>query len=238
MFNLKTINTLRNLNDISSKEKKSILINTINAHSYNVAKKDQQFAKVLLQSDYVLPDGQSIIWAKRILSGDKLTRIAGFDLFQWEMNRLNDIYGSCFFLGSKNEILQKILVKAALEYPNVKIKTYSPPYKSLFSIEENRIMINEINAFKPNVLFVGMTAPKQEKWAFENKDNLEVDHICSIGAVFDFYAGNIQRAPKWMQRNGLEWLYRLIKEPRRMWKRYIIGNTKFIFYIIKEKING
>lgn len=238
MFNLKTINTLRNLNDISSKEKKSILINTINAHSYNVAKKDQQFAKVLLQSDYVLPDGQSIIWAKRILSGDKLTRIAGFDLFQWEMNRLNNICGSCFFLGSKNEILQKILVKAALEYPNVKIKTYSPPYKSLFSIEENRIMINEINAFKPNVLFVGMTAPKQEKWAFENKDNLEVDHICSIGAVFDFYAGNIQRAPKWMQRNGLEWLYRLIKEPRRMWKRYIIGNTKFIFYIIKEKING
>lgn len=238
MFNLKTINTLRNLNDISSKEKKSILINTINAHSYNVAKKDQQFAKVLLQSDYVLPDGQSIIWAKRILSGNKLTRIAGFDLFQWEMNRLNNICGSCFFLGSKNEILQKILVKAALEYPNVKIKTYSPPYKSLFSIEENRIMINEINVFKPNVLFVGMTAPKQEKWAFENKDNLKVGHICSIGAVFDFYAGNIQRAPKWMQRNGLEWLYRLIKEPRRMWKRYIIGNTKFIFYIIKEKING
>jgi N-acetylglucosaminyldiphosphoundecaprenol N-acetyl-beta-D-mannosaminyltransferase len=84
-----------------------------------------------------------------------------------------------------------------------------------------------------------MTAPKQEKWAYTHFDSLNVKgHVGTIGAVFDFYAGNIQRAPEWMQKKGLEWLYRLIKEPKRMWKRYIIGNTKFIFYIIREKIDG
>ena len=81
-----------------------------------------------------------------------------------------------------------------------------------------------------------MTAPKQEKWAYEYFSKLKVGHVCSIGAVFDFYAGNIKRAPKWMIRFGLEWLYRLIKEPRRMWRRYLIYNSKFIYYILKEKL--
>jgi N-acetylglucosaminyldiphosphoundecaprenol N-acetyl-beta-D-mannosaminyltransferase len=237
MFKVKNINLMKSLNDICL-DKRNIQINTINAHSYNVAKKDELFAKVLLQSDFLLPDGQSIVWAKRILSGQKLKRISGFDLFQWEMERLNKSGGKCFFLGSTNETLQKILDKALLEYPNVIIDVYSPPYKPIFSDEDNKNMINEINIFQPDVLFVGMTAPKQEKWVYENKDKLNAGHICSIGAVFDFYTGNIERAPEWMQKKGLEWLFRLIKEPRRMWKRYIIGNTKFIFYVLKEKLNA
>lgn len=238
MFTLKTIYLLKNLDSILSINKKNIQINTINAHSYNVAQKDNSFAEVLLQSDFLLPDGQSIVWAKQILSGEKFTRIAGFDLFQWELDRLNHANGKCFFLGSTNQTLEKIISKVRTEYPHIKVKAYSPPYKSVFSVKENTEMINTINSFEPDVLFVGMTAPKQEKWVCKHYNNLKTQHICSIGAVFDFYAGNIQRAPKWMQRNGLEWLYRLIKEPRRMWKRYIIGNAKFIFYIIKEKING
>lgn len=234
---LKTTNLLKNLNEISL-DKKNIQINTINAHSYNVAQKDTTFAKVLLQSDYLLPDGQSVVWAKKFLSKEKLTRIAGYDLFLWEMERLNQSDGKCFFLGSSNETLKKISDKINSEYHNIHFDTYSPPYKPSFTEDENREMIEKVNLFEPDVLFVGMTAPKQEKWVYDNCRNLNAGHICSIGAVFDFYAGNIQRAPEWMQRKGLEWFYRLIKEPKRMWKRYIIGNTKFIYYILKEKING
>ena len=97
-------------------------------------------------------------------------------------------------------------------------------------------MIRKVNDFNPDVLFIGMTAPKQEKWAYQHFNELEAGHICCIGAVFDFYAGNIERAPGWMIDSGLEWLFRLLKEPRRMWRRYLIGNSKFIWLIIKEKL--
>ena len=99
-------------------------------------------------------------------------------------------------------------------------------------------MLEKINAFEPDALFVGMTAPKQEKWAYEHFTHLQAGHICCIGAVFDFYAGTISRAPQWMIQMGLEWLYRLIKEPRRMWRRYLIGNSKFIWAVVKEKYNS
>ncbi|MFA6912412.1 MAG: WecB/TagA/CpsF family glycosyltransferase, partial [Proteiniphilum sp.] len=92
-----------------------------------------------------------------------------------------------------------------------------------------------VNKVEPDVLFVGMTAPKQEKWTYEYFDQLRAGHICCIGAVFDFYAGTVKRAPKWMIQIGLEWFYRLIREPRRMWRRYLIGNTLFVIGILKEK---
>ena len=96
-------------------------------------------------------------------------------------------------------------------------------------------MLHAVNAVQPDVLFVGMTAPKQEKWAYHNHPNLLAGHTCCIGAVFDFYAGTVQRAPRVFINLGLEWFYRLAKEPRRMWRRYLIGNVKFIRAIIKEK---
>jgi N-acetylglucosaminyldiphosphoundecaprenol N-acetyl-beta-D-mannosaminyltransferase len=126
--------------------------------------------------------------------------------------------------------------RANREYPNVQVQTYSPPYKADFSEEDNAAMLQAINAFQPDVLMVGMTAPKQEKWAYQHYKQLQVGHICCIGAVFDFYAGTVNRAPLWMIKLGLEWFYRLIKEPRRMWRRYLIGNTKFMYYVVKEKI--
>lgn len=211
------------------------LINTINAHSFNTVHDDENFDKALKCSDVLLPDGISVVWAIRMLTGKKLQKIAGADLFSYEMNRLNAEGGKCFFLGSSDETLQKIHNKAAIEYPNVKVYSYSPPYKTEFSEQDNKQMIDAVNAVEPDVLFVGMTAPKQEKWAHSHFDELRAGHVCCIGAVFDFYAGNINRAPNWMIQLGLEWTYRLIKEPRRMWRRYLIGNIKFIGSILMEK---
>jgi N-acetylglucosaminyldiphosphoundecaprenol N-acetyl-beta-D-mannosaminyltransferase len=225
--------TLYNLPLNEIKQPKA-LINTLNAHSFNTSLDDNDFKKALQYSYILLPDGISVVWAKRMLTGEKLQKIAGADLFFYEMDRINAICGKCFFLGSSEEVLQLIRKKAAIEYPNVQIFCYSPPYKNDFSEEENKIMIDKVNEVKPDVLFVGMTAPKQEKWAYKHFVELQVGHVCCIGAVFDFYAGKIKRAPEWLIKIGFEWSYRLIREPKRMWRRYLIGNAKFIGYLLME----
>ena len=132
--------------------------------------------------------------------------------------------------------LVKIIKIAAIEYPNVKIETHSPPFRSQFTTQDTRKMLDAINTFGPEVLFIGMTAPKQEIWAHQNFKKIQAKRVISIGAVFDFYAKTVKRAPKWMIFLGLEWLYRLLKEPKRMWRRYLIGNVKFLVEIFKAKI--
>jgi N-acetylglucosaminyldiphosphoundecaprenol N-acetyl-beta-D-mannosaminyltransferase len=216
-------------------ENKKLLINTINAYSYNVSQKDPLFKESLLSSDILIPDGIGIVWAMNFLFGKKIEKIAGADLFYYEMNRLQYSNGICFFLGSSEDTLVKIKEKANKEFPNVQIKGYSPPYKAAFTAEDSALMLQKVNECKPDVLFVGMTAPKQEKWAYTYFKHLQTGHVCCIGAVFDFYAGKVVRAPKWMINLGLEWLFRLVKEPKRMWKRYLIGNIQFICSVILEK---
>lgn len=213
-----------------------LLITTLNAHCYNVSRKDAVYREALLESDVLIPDGISIVWAARWLKNERIKKIAGADLFFYELNRLAPTNGKCFFLGSSEETLQKITQRLNQEFPTIQVQTYSPPYKPEFTADENAAMISAINQFQPDVLMVGMTAPKQEKWAYQHYNELQVGHICCIGAVFDFYARTVQRAPHWMIRLGLEWLFRLVKEPRRMWRRYLIGNVKFIRYMIGEKI--
>lgn len=115
------------------------------------------------------------------------------------------------------------------------IPIYSPPYKPEFSDEDNKAIIDAINAANPDLLWIGMTAPKQEKWTYSHWNELNIHcHVGTIGAVFDFFAGTVERAPIWWQEHGLEWLYRLIKEPKRMWRRYIIGNSLFLWNMVKE----
>ena len=193
------------------------------------------FAEALLKGDALIPDGASIVLAFKLLRHEKIERIAGWDLFQYEMKKLNAKGGTCFFLGSSEGTLQKIKAKAAGLYPNIWIETYSPPYKAEFSEEDNRRMIEAVNRVTPDLLWVGMTAPKQEKWAYRHWNELDIHcHCGTIGAVFDFFAGTMERAPLWWQEHSLEWLYRLLKEPKRMWRRYIIGNTLFIWNIFRE----
>ena len=140
------------------------------------------------------------------------------------------------FMGSSQNVLDLIVKRAAEVYPHLKIVTYSPPYKPEFSEEDNKAILEAINAADPDLLWIGMTAPKQEKWTYSHWDELNIHcHVGTIGAVFDFFAGTVERAPIWWQQHSLEWLYRLLKEPRRMWRRYIIGNTLFLWYMLQEK---
>jgi N-acetylglucosaminyldiphosphoundecaprenol N-acetyl-beta-D-mannosaminyltransferase len=222
-----------NLNEIPSDSKK--VISTINQYSYCIAEKDVDFSEALKHSDILLPDGISIVLATRWLTDIKVKKIAGADLHQFLLGYYDEKGGSCFYLGSSQVTLDRIRTRVTIEYPHLRINSYSPPYKSRFSDDDNDKIVNAINKFRPDVLFIGMTAPKQEKWAYSFKDALDVKEICSIGAVFDFYAGTVARPDKFWIKIGLEWLLRLIKEPKRLWKRYIFYGPVFVYLIFKEK---
>lgn len=237
MLKLKDIKIVESKKELEALPEGKLLINTINAHSYNTALKDAFFAEALMKGDALIPDGASIVMACRKLKAKSqpTERIAGWDLFTMEMERLNQKGGTCFFMGSSEKVLKLIREKAKTVYPNIRIETYSPPYKPEFSEEENRAIIEAINRANPDLLWIGMTAPKQEKWAYRHWDKLDIHcHCGTIGAVFDFFAGTMERAPLWWQEHSLEWLYRLLKEPKRMWRRYIIGNTLFIWNVFRE----
>ncbi len=238
MFSLKTIKLLENRDALRAIPPGKVLINTINAYSYNMALKDVDFATALEKGDYLVPDGMSIVKACRWLKAESRPkeRIAGWDVFVTEMEKLNAIGGKCFFLGSSEAVLSKIKERAARDYPSIVVETYSPPFKPAFSQEDNQAMIEAVCAADPDLLWIGMTAPKQEKWAYTHWNELDIHcHCGTIGAVFDFYAGTVRRAPTWMQDSGLEWLYRFIREPGRMWRRYLIGNAEFVLNCLKMK---
>lgn len=244
MFRLKDLIILGSKSQLGTLPKGKLLINTINAHSYNVARRDRLFAEALTQGDVLIPDGMSIVKACEWIDAKSKPqeRIAGWDLFEYEMDRLNAEprqagKAKVMFMGSSEKTLKLIRERAGEAYPNLDVVTYSPPYKPEFTAEDNQAIIDAINSARPDLLWIGMTAPKQEKWTYSNWDRLDIDcHVGTIGAVFDFFAGTTQRAPIWWQNHGLEWLYRLLKEPKRMWRRYIIGNTVFIWHIIGERL--
>jgi len=214
---------------------KKLIINTINPHSYCLAKKDTFFDEALKKSDILIPDGIGIILASLFLNHIKINKIAGYDLFLFLMNKMNNRSGTVFFLGSSESTLNLIKKKCYKEYPNVNVQYFSPPFKKSFSEEDSNLMINNINKHNINVLFVGMTAPKQEKWVHKYKSNINADVICGVGAVFDFYSGKVMRSKRFWNNLGLEWLIRFLQEPRRLFFRNFVSSPKFILELISVK---
>ena len=209
------------------------VINTINPHSYCVAKADPAFQQALHASDVLLPDGIGIVYAAKWLAGKRISKIAGSDLHIHLIQKANQEGLKIFYLGASQDTLQKIQSRLAKEQPNCTVGFYSPPFKAEFTQEENNQMIAAINAFKPDILFVGMTAPKQEKWVYAHKAQIDARIICSIGAVFDFYAGTVKRPSAFWINLGLEWLPRLLKEPRRLARRNFISTPAFLWDVVR-----
>lgn len=224
-------------NLINLPNEKKILIQTLNQYSYCLTKEDPEFKASLLGADVLLPDGIAIVLANWLINGTKIKKIAGADLHQYLLKELNSKGGRVFYLGSTESTLNTIKIKSNIEFPNILVGHYSPAFKSSFNSFETQQMIDAVNTFHPDILFVGMTAPKQEKWAFANKEFLNVPLICSIGAVFDFYAGTVRRPSKLWISCGLEWLVRFAKEPRRMWVRYGYYGPVFFKDLLLEYLN-
>jgi N-acetylglucosaminyldiphosphoundecaprenol N-acetyl-beta-D-mannosaminyltransferase len=231
---IKQIST-KSLNQINFNNHR--IINTINPHSFLISQSDKVFFEALKDSDVLLPDGIGIVWAKQLLQKTKIKKIAGYDLFMHLMNDLNNKKGSCFFLGASDNTLKMIEKRAAKEFPNITVCSFSPPYKKEFTNEDNVKMYTLINKAKPDILFVGMTAPKQEKWVYKNNKYINPKLICSIGAVFDFYSGTVSRPSKFWIKAGLEWLPRFLHEPIRLAKRNLISTPKFILQVLYMKIS-
>lgn len=226
------------LNKISWDNEKPLVINTINAYSYVIARKDKVFKNALKNSDILVPDGFPLVFAAKFLKGSRIQKIAGADVFKSLCDRMNQSEGSCFFLGSSESTLDKIKERLAREYPHIRAEFHSPPFKTQFSKEENQRMLEAVSTFKPDVLFVGMTAPKQEKWIASQYSSIDAGVISSIGAVFDFYAGTTSRPSAFWVNNNLEWFIRLLKEPRRLWKRYLVYSPLFFISMLGYKFRN
>jgi N-acetylglucosaminyldiphosphoundecaprenol N-acetyl-beta-D-mannosaminyltransferase len=211
----------------------------LNPHAAEMAAEDPVFMRALLDADFLTPDGIGVVYASRILGGDLSRRVTGTDVFLGVTSAMDAAGGgTCFFLGSTEETLRRIRERMAIDYPRVEVVgTLSPPFRPDFTDEDNRVMLDKINEAKPDVLWVGLTAPKQEKWLFAHRDALNVRFAGPIGAAFDFYAGNIKRVPAFWGNLGLEWLPRLLQEPRRLWRRSIVSAPRFFARTLRYRLS-
>ncbi len=204
-----------------------------NPHSLVVAQHDADFRLALTQAEIVVVDGVGASLMARFVGIRIGPRITGIDYFYGVLNALQQRgQGRVFFFGSSQLVLDRIAKRFAVDFPSLTLcGTLSPPFGDWSEMENHR-MVKAINDAQPDVLWVGMTAPKQEKWVEGNRRQLNVSVIGSIGAVFDFYAETYSRAPKWTCEIGLEWVYRFIREPRRMWRRNFVSAPKFAWLVL------
>ena len=209
-----------------------------NPHSLVVAGNDEEFLAALRAADYLIPDGAGIVLASKLLGGRILQRVTGSDVLDALARRWDRAGGkSFFFLGSTADVLERMRDRMAREYPRVAVSgMHSPSFTATVSREESALIVEKINRAAPTALWVGMTAPKQEKWVRENLSALRVPFVAAIGAAFDYFAGSKRRASEPLQRAGLEWLPRLVREPRRMWRRNFVSTPLFLFYIIRQRL--
>lgn len=211
------------------------IINTISPNSYGVAKKDYEFEQALKESDYLVLDGVYFALGSILIKGKNIKKNQGPEVFDHFMKRLKKTDGKVFFLGSSQNTLDKIESRIHLELPDVKVASFSPPFKAKFSIQDNKEMIEKINEFKPDILFIGMTCPKQEKWAIKNKDELDAGLAICIGNVFDWYARTQKSIhPIWFKLR-MAWFIRILIRPE-VFKRNIGNQMTFFIDILLIKL--
>lgn len=223
------------LNTIEYREK--LILSYINVYALNLAYEDHAYKNYLKRSDIIFCDGIGVKIAAKFLNGTNLHRHTPPDWFPELALKCAAAGHSFFFLGAGDGVTQKAAQILKQQNPNIKIHGTHHGYfdKSVDGIQ-NECVVDEINRLSPNILLVGFGMPIQERWIYENAARLNVNIILPVGAFFDYYTGDVIRAPRWMTDHGFEWLGRLIIEPRRLWKRYVIGNPLFFWRILKQKI--
>ncbi|MGD8350884.1 MAG: WecB/TagA/CpsF family glycosyltransferase [Gammaproteobacteria bacterium] len=212
----------------------------INPHSYVVALDRPEFSAALHAADWLIPDGSGVMLASRILGVNIRQRITGPDVFYGLHDLLQGQGGySVFFLGSSDDTLATIRERMARDWPQIDIAgSYSPPFKASFSPAEIDQMVERVNRANADVLWVGMTAPKQEEWIHQVLPRLNVRFAGAVGAIFDFYAGKVKRSHPFFGRLGLEWLPRLLREPRRLWRRTLVSAPIFLWHVLRARFGA
>lgn len=199
---------------------------------------DTEFVKIYNEADLILADGMPLIWMSKLLKTPLKEKVSGSDLFPLLCEIASKKGYKVFLLGAAEGVAVKATENLKNKYENLQVVgCYSPSYGFENDKKELDYIINIINSVKPDILVVGLGSPKQEKFIYKYRNKLNVPISLALGASIDFEAGNVKRAPKWMQKIGLEWFYRLLKEPKRMYKRYLIDDIKIvkIFFKYKDK---
>lgn len=223
--------TIQKVEDIISKRKPTQHV-VVNAAKIIMMHEDPKLRDIINSCPIINADGQSVVWASRLLGQPLPERVTGIDLMQ----RLIEISAHkgyrLFFFGAREEVISRVVEVLKEKYPSLQIAGYRNGY---FSPEENDEIVEQINASNADMLFVGFSSPKKEYWLAENLYRLNVPFCMGVGGSLDVIAGVYKRAPLWMQKMGLEWFFRFIQEPKRMWKR-VLKSAKFMWLVIKEML--
>lgn len=213
-----------------------------NVHSVMTARQDSSVAEALAAADIVTPDGMPLVWALKVNGHSEAVRVTGIDVMSRSLAMGLDSGARHFFYGSSPEVLESLIARVRDNFPGTHVAgSISPPFREL-TAEETSSYLEEIRVSSADVVWVGLGMPKQELWMHDATENLPGVTLVGVGAAFDWYAGNVRRAPEWMQKAGLEWLYRLLGDPRRLWRRYVFNNPHFLLLLaarwIKNRVGG
>lgn len=207
-----------------------------NVHTVITAKEDEYYKTIINYSFMSVPDGMPLVWVGRKRGYKDIGRTAGPDIMENTFKSISYKKYKHYFYGSTRDTLDLMKDNLMKEYPYLNIVGMKESYFRPLTEEEDKEIVDEINSLKPDLIWVGLGAPRQEKWMYEHREKIKSSLMIGVGGAFAIYADLVDRAPLWMQKHGLEWLYRLIKEPGRLWKRYLVTNFKFIFYLICDRL--
>ena len=204
-------------------------------HGVSVSREDAEFGEILGHASLVVPDGMPLVWLGRLQGFKQMRRrVYGPELMETFCLETGSKYRHFFYGGAPG--VADALAQAERERHGIQIAgTYCPPFRALTEEEEKEVQ-RLVEETRPDVLWVGLSTPKQERWMYEHRDTLRVPVMLGVGAAFDLNTGRLRQAPAWMRENGLEWLFRLCAEPRRLWQRYIVNGSKFLWAVCVEHL--
>jgi len=213
----------------------------LNAHTYNLACRDKHYRTILSQTDILYPDGISIVWGVRLLGARRIERMTGVDFFERFIQRAQESGVRVYFLGGEPGVVEQMNETFKKKYPNLQVMGMHNGFFKQDEIYAEKI-ISDINSSNPDVLLVGLGSPIQEKFVQKYRDRLTVPVIWTVGALFDYWGGREQAAPRWLANLGFEWFWRLCRDPKNKWRRYLIGNAIFVVrltqLILRKKFSG
>lgn len=203
-------------------------------HGVMEAQYDNTFKRILNSADLVVPDGMPLVWLGRLRGFPLKRRVYGPELMLAFCKHTVGREYRHFFYGAEPGVPEQLAATLSNWFPGLRIAgAYSPPFRPLTSVEQEKIAAR-INKVAPDIVWVGLSTPKQEKWMYEYKDRLAVPVMIGVGAAFDLNSGKIKQAPQWIREHGLEWFFRLWQEPRRLWRRYLVYGSQFVWYVVLE----
>lgn len=207
----------------------------VNAAKVVAAENDDMVVAALEECDIVNADGMSVVWAGRLLGQPLPGRVTGIDLMWALFERSADRGWPVYLLGARQHVVQKVELRLRSRWPDLVVAGARNGY---WHVADEGLVVENVRRSGARILFVAMPSPKKELWVAQHRHSLGVSLVMGVGGSFDVIAGVTRRAPAWMQSAGLEWFYRFVQEPRRMWRRYLVGNTRFVAIIMRQRHAG